>query len=79
MELTEPSGWVYIPVESPSGRPLRANMIQFAVITNHQNGRDTHLRLLEVYSPLAYVDLGALILCLATRVESVIHDPYRTE
>jgi len=28
-------------------------MIQFAVLSNHQNGRDTHLRQLEVFTSLA--------------------------
>lgn len=57
LELSEPDGWVRISLEVASGRPLRANMLQLAILSNHQNGRDTHLRLLEVFTSLACVQL----------------------
>eukprot|EP00041_Stephanoeca_diplocostata_P024546 m.625229 g.625229 ORF g.625229 m.625229 type:complete len:181 (+) comp22547_c0_seq8:301-843(+) len=49
-DLTEPQGWVCIPLSS-NGNPIRTNMLQVAVISNHQNGRDTHLRMMEVFTP----------------------------
>ena len=36
----------------PSGKPrLRAYMLQVVVLSNHQNGRDTHIRQLKVFGP----------------------------
>lgn len=67
LELTEPDGWVRIPLQSADGRPLRANMIQVAVLSNHQNGRDTHLRLIEIFTSLAYAPLPIPHLCIAVQ------------
>ena len=54
VELAEPEGWICIPLNGgePS-TPLRTNMLQIAVLANHQNGRDTHVRLVNVYTSLA--------------------------
>ena len=50
-ELNEPSGWVTIlPPKSDTG-VLRTHFIQVAVLANHQNGRDTHIRQAKVYGP----------------------------
>lgn len=51
MDLHEPSGWVEIPIMDMYDRPIRTFMIQIAVISNHQNGRDTHMRQIKVHSP----------------------------
>ncbi|CAG2069299.1 unnamed protein product [Timema podura] len=51
MDLNEPSGWVLIPVKDIHERPIRTFMIQIAVISNHQNGRDTHMRQIKIHSP----------------------------
>lgn len=51
MDLNEPSGWVVIPIKDINDRPIRTFMIQIAVISNHQNGRDTHIRQIKVHSP----------------------------
>lgn len=52
MDLAEPSGWVVIPIkDSETEKPIRTFMIQIAVISNHQNGRDTHMRQIKVHSP----------------------------
>ena len=32
-------------------RPLRTFFIQIAVLAMHQNGRDTHIRQVKIYSP----------------------------
>ena len=34
-------------------RPIRTFMIQLAVLSNHQSGRDTHLRNVRVHSPVS--------------------------
>ncbi|XP_070540061.1 anaphase-promoting complex subunit 10-like [Ptychodera flava] len=52
LELTEPSGWVTISLEDSDRKPVRTFMIQIAVLSNHQNGRDTHMRQIKVYSPV---------------------------
>jgi len=31
--------------------PVRANFLQLAVLANHQNGRDTHIRQIRIYGP----------------------------
>tara|TARA_B110001452_G_scaffold53627_1_gene41058 strand:+ start:1585 stop:2136 length:552 start_codon:yes stop_codon:yes gene_type:complete len=50
-ELNEPSGWVTIlPPKSDTG-VLRTHFIQVAVLANHQNGRDTHIRQIKIYTP----------------------------
>jgi len=52
VELSEPSGWVVIPLKDVHDRLVRAFMVQVAIIANHQQGRDTHLRQVKVHSPL---------------------------
>jgi len=57
--LTEPSGWVSIlrppsdtaPDDGSEGGVLRTHFIQVAVLANHQNGRDTHIRQIKIYTP----------------------------
>ncbi|KXZ49243.1 hypothetical protein GPECTOR_22g835 [Gonium pectorale] len=52
VELEEPSGWVVIPLtaEATPHEPLRAFYVQLAVLANHQNGRDTHIRQVKIFS-----------------------------
>ena len=60
VELNEPSGWIVIHLHEPSASEsdpatasaVRAFMIQIAVLSNHQNGRDTHLRHIKIHSPV---------------------------
>lgn len=52
IDLSEPSGWVAVPLLGAHGRPLRAFMVQIAVLSNHQNGRDTHMRQIKIHSPI---------------------------
>lgn len=49
--LTEPSGWIRVPIKDIRGTPIRVFMIQIAVTSNHQNGRDTHMRQIKIHSP----------------------------
>lgn len=55
MDLNEPSGWVVIPLKDANESPIRAFLIQIAVLSNHQNGRDTHIRQIKVHSPVENV------------------------
>jgi len=52
MDLAEPTGWVVIPLKDVNEEPIRAFLIQIAVLSNHQNGRDTHIRQIKVHSPV---------------------------
>ncbi|CCI45658.1 hypothetical protein ABG067_005123 [Albugo candida] len=53
-ELVEPNGWVRVPlhiIENGKHRPLRTFFLQIVVLAMHQNGRDTHIRQIKIYSP----------------------------
>ena len=52
VELNEPAGWVKIPLKDLNDKLVRTFMVQIAVINNHQQGRDTHLRQIEIHSPV---------------------------
>ena len=52
VELNEPQGWVTVPLKDLNERPVRTFMVQIAVVANHQQGRDTHLRQIRVHSPV---------------------------
>ena len=60
MDLNEPSGWVVIPLKDPNDCPIRSFLIQIAVLSNHQNGRDTHIRQIKVHSPVVESALSVL-------------------
>lgn len=56
VDLEEPSGWIQIPLspedtDTQSSSPIRAFMLQVAILSNHQNGRDTHVRAIKVFGP----------------------------
>lgn len=42
---------MHIPIKDIREKPVRMFMIQIAVISNHQNGRDTHMRQIKIHSP----------------------------
>uniref|UniRef100_G3MTI3 Anaphase-promoting complex subunit 10 n=1 Tax=Amblyomma maculatum TaxID=34609 RepID=G3MTI3_AMBMU len=50
--LNEPTGWVRITPRDSAGRPVRAFHVQIAVLENHKNGQDTHIRHMKVFTPL---------------------------
>ena len=49
---TEPSGWIIVPLKDIHEQPIRTFMLQIAVLSNYQNGRDTHMRQIKVHSPV---------------------------
>lgn len=53
MELEEPVGWTTVSLvsEGDSFSSLKVFYLQVAVLSNHQNGRDTHVRQVCVYGP----------------------------
>lgn len=50
----EPKGWVDVPLEGvgggEDGNVLRAMVVQIRVCENHQNGKDTHVRGVQVFA-----------------------------
>ena len=55
VSVEQPNGWVRIKLarESPvTASPyLRAYFVQIAILANHQNGRDTHVRQIKLFGP----------------------------
>lgn len=61
VELVEPAGWISIKLQPPRGprereaeaaASIRTNFLQIAILSNHQNGRDSHVRQVKVFGPL---------------------------
>jgi anaphase-promoting complex subunit 10 len=46
--VNEPSGWLDIKLDAP----IRTFHLQICVVQNHQNGKDTHIRQVKIFSPL---------------------------
>mmetsp|Transcript_968 Transcript_968/g.1372 ORF Transcript_968/g.1372 Transcript_968/m.1372 type:complete len:183 (+) Transcript_968:30-578(+) len=57
VELDEPDGWISaelcVKASDSGGTPsfLRAHVVQIAILSSHQNGRDTHVRQVKIYGP----------------------------
>ncbi|GAA5966874.1 hypothetical protein JCM3765_004587 [Sporobolomyces pararoseus] len=62
VELQQAKGWQAMVLTGPAGspdegptkrtsQPIRAHLIQIAIISNHMNGKDTHVRGVRVYAP----------------------------
>ena len=60
VDLDEPVGWTRVRLDKSdesdendgaAGDPLRAYFLQIAVLSNHQNGRDTHVRQVKIFGP----------------------------
>lgn len=73
LELEEPSGWVVIPLTADDAphEPLKAFYLQLAVLANHQNGRDTHIRQVRVPSP-AYFLATCFLPCMFPSLHSAL-------
>eukprot|EP00127_Corallochytrium_limacisporum_P005372 Clim_evm48s203 gene=Clim_evmTU48s203 len=55
IELSEPSGWVSVSMgvnkKGIGHLPLSCHHVQILVLSNHLNGRDTHVRQVEIWGP----------------------------
>ncbi|KAF5177103.1 Anaphase-promoting complex subunit [Thalictrum thalictroides] len=53
VELVKPIGWIYISLSGTDPRDTFINtfMLQIAILSNHLNGRDTHVRQIKIYGP----------------------------
>ncbi|MGH0162357.1 UNVERIFIED_CONTAM: hypothetical protein FKN15_042695 [Acipenser sinensis] len=63
LELVEPSGWIHIPLLDIVNNPIQTFMIQIALLSNHQNGKDTHMRQIKVYTPVEESSIGKFRRC----------------
>ncbi|XP_063757237.1 anaphase-promoting complex subunit 10-like isoform X1 [Eleginops maclovinus] len=64
LEMVEPSGWIHITLMNQrTNDPISTFMIQIAVLANHQNGRDTHMRQIKVYTPVEESSIGKFPRC----------------
>lgn len=55
IEFLEPVGWHHIDLTqllSQTDCLFETRLIQIQVLTNHQNGKDTHIRAIRIHSPL---------------------------
>lgn len=54
MDLVSPKGWQRVPLEGvgggPDGNTLFCWVLQMAIMENHQNGKDTHLRGIKIFA-----------------------------
>ncbi|ONK68384.1 uncharacterized protein A4U43_C05F10860 [Asparagus officinalis] len=53
VELVKPVGWVHVSLSGTDPREtfIHTFMLQVAILSNHLNGRDTHVRQIKVYGP----------------------------
>lgn len=58
--MSEPVGWISVPMKDVNDKPIRTFMVQIAILSNHQNGRDTHLRKIKVRSPVQDVSMAKM-------------------
>lgn len=42
--LSKPQGWILLPLGGLGGSPLRCNFLQVQIDSNHQLGKDCHIR-----------------------------------
>ncbi|ORY78673.1 anaphase-promoting complex Apc10DOC1 subunit [Protomyces lactucae-debilis] len=52
LDLDCPTGWKHVNLgEHGKDGLLRTHLLQICVIANHQNGKDTHIRAIKVFTP----------------------------
>ncbi|KAI6245523.1 Anaphase-promoting complex subunit 10 [Erysiphe necator] len=56
LTFEQPRGWINISLDQvgggEDGKTLKAFLLQVKIVENHQNGKDTHIRGLKIYSKL---------------------------
>lgn len=61
LDLEEPDGWFDIEITNKDGIPVKAFLFQICILSNHQNGRDTHIRQVKVFEPRALTAHSGLL------------------
>ena len=54
IDLEEPVGWRDISLLTTDGSFIKAYILQIAILSNHQNGKDTHVRGVHIFSSFSY-------------------------
>jgi anaphase-promoting complex subunit 10 len=55
LDLDSPTGWQHLHLgEHGKDGLLRTHLIQLCIIANHQNGKDTHIRAIKLFTPRRY-------------------------
>ncbi|KAL8290116.1 hypothetical protein RQP46_003055 [Phenoliferia psychrophenolica] len=54
VEMVSPKGWQHFRLagEGEEDEPIRASLVQIAIISNHLNGKDTHVRGVQIFAPM---------------------------
>lgn len=50
-QMDTPQGWVVFDLRNSDGESHFVNMVQLFIESNHDQGRDSHLRCLKVFGP----------------------------
>lgn len=50
-QLDQPRGWNLLDLRNADGECPFVSLVQLVVHTNHDQGRDSHVRLLKIYAP----------------------------
>ncbi|XP_060860115.1 anaphase-promoting complex subunit 10-like [Metopolophium dirhodum] len=56
VELLEPYSWIRIKIKDIRNLSLKTHLLQIAVLKNHQNGNNCHIRLIKIHSPISTKD-----------------------
>lgn len=56
VELLKPYGWIRIKIKDIRNFSLKTHLLQIAVLKNHQNGNNCHIRLIKIHSPISTKD-----------------------
>jgi len=58
IEMTQPQGWMHFKLsgrvsdaEGEEDDPIRAHLLQICIISNHLNGKDSHVRGVRIFAP----------------------------
>ena len=51
VDLEAPNGWQNISLLNEENEAEDVFMVQLQILSNHENGRDTHLRQIKVFEP----------------------------
>ena len=58
-DYSDPAGWEILDLrESGTNNPARAFVLQIHILSNHQNGRDTHIRFVF---PIAFINMETIM------------------
>lgn len=56
VELCKPCSWIRIKIKGIHSISLKTHFLQIAVLRNHQNGNNCHIRLIKIHSPVSTKD-----------------------